>query len=92
MQMSDTFFFSFTPTTIKLNTMKDYMKSKIFCMRMNLNMQMHPTLYNKPRYTFTPITIKPLTVKLYMKSNILFYKLVGKIYFKYANELNTSPN
>ena len=79
--MSDTFFFSFTPTTIKLNTMKDYMKSKIFCMRMNLNMQMHPTLYNKPIYTFTPITIKPHTVKLYMKSNIFVLQVGWKNLF-----------
>ena len=61
--------------------MKDYMKSKIFCMRMNLNMQMHPTLYNKPIYTFTPITIKPHTVKLYMKSNIFVLQVGWKNLF-----------
>ena len=37
-------------------------------------------------FSLTPITIKPHAMKVYIKGTFLFYKLLGKIYFKYANE------
>ena len=43
-------------------------------------------------FSFTPITIKPQIVKEHMKVTFLFYKFLGKIHFRYANELNTRPN
>lgn len=101
--------FSFTPTTIKLYTMKVYMKSTIFCITSFFENEFdyaNEQYTNRicPKYTqigfifsFTPITIKLYIVKVYMKSNFFTlhlynFKFLGKIYFKYANELNTRPN
>lgn len=73
--------FSFTPTTIKLYTMKVYKKSKTFCIRSFFENEFeyaNEQFTNRicPKYTlmglifcFIPTTIKLYKVKVYRKSN-----------------------
>ena len=96
------FFFSFTPTTMKLYTMKIDIKSNIFCITSFLENEFEYAneQYTNgicPKYTriglfssFTPTTITLHTIKVYMKSNISVFQVSWKINFKYVNELNTN--
>src|SRR4029434_4676186 len=99
-------FFSFTPTKIKLYTMKVPMESSIFVLqvslKMSFNMQMSYIYTNRicPKYTqiglifsFTPTTKKLYIVKVYMKSNFFCITSFFLNEFEYAHELHTiCPN
>ena len=52
--------------------------------------QMYPHRLNFFLYSYHNQTSH--SENIHEKGTFLFYKFLGKIYFKYANELNTRPN